>query len=191
MKYFKAFIGVLLSCPFWGVVLLLQLPIYVLGWVLVPLAVLFKAYEEREGKWHFTWPFMYIWDNWEDGIAAGRQYYDAGPLWKQIIYWSCQRNPINNMRAVPIFSVKINPKKIKWVGGPYELAQQYDKPPRDVEWFFCWQFPYSNLWVQFRFLRKLLRLWVGWKLYPSDESRSDFGYRSRGADCGIRLKVIG
>lgn len=190
------------------------IPMIVFGWVLIPIMALLGRYEFRASKyfyinngevpkkilaWHDKW--MWPWGNEEDGIAAGRQYQDAGATWKQIIYWSALRNPVNNLRFVPLLSVKIDPEKIGYVGrvkgfdaveSPRDNERRYildyfDKPC--PQWFLCWQGAYSNFYWQFTVNRKLYRFWIGWKIFPTDI----YGvttYRKPGAGFAAQLKVV-
>lgn len=199
---FRILIAILCALITWPLIGPIQTLIYILGWITVPIAVLAGAYKSvpRPGlidgngqprvDHHFTWPFMYVWDNWEDGIAAGRQYYDAGPVWKQIIYWTCIRNPANNMRTTPIISCKIKPERVGYVGGPHAIAQQFDKRPATSEWFFAWCGVYTGLWLQFGMAGSIYRFWVGWKIFPGDVTRTNFGYRERGAGFTMQLKRV-
>lgn len=181
--------AILISPVMWTAMGLITIPLYLLGWILVPLAAAFEAYDWEEAKsiygediirYHFTWPFMCLWDNWEDGCLAGKQYKDFKNKFLQIVYWSCVRNPVNNLRTVPYLSCKIDPSKIgfKWLG----------KKPMS---FFCWQFPYTVFYSEFNIINCRLRFWIGWKIQPSDKTRStDFGYRSKGAGYTCQLKVL-
>lgn len=211
----------LYSIPLWlAFTFLIYVPLIILGWILIPLAVWFEAYEETsplgqepndisKWKWHFTWPIMWLWDNWEDGIAAGRQYKDCGSLGKQIIYWSCQRNPVNNLRITPWLSCKINPEKVKFIGNftvdhsafrfvPYsncELDRYFAEEEvrlfdtKIPQWFFAWHGIYSNFYWQFKLKGKLRRFWIGWKIMPKDIYGVST-YRSRGSGFALQWKVI-
>ena len=105
--------------PFLILVQLLRFVFIVAGVFLVPIATFAKAYHKRKSKYldreilAWTWGFMWPWDNEEDGIVAGLEYPDK-PLWFRIIYWSARRNPANNLRYIKPFSVKIDPKKVKF-----------------------------------------------------------------------------
>ncbi len=180
------------AIPTWVLMTALYVVLILVGWVVVPLVVLCAAYATTDGKsFHFTWPLMWLWDNYEDGIAAGRQYKDCGALWKQIIYWSCIRNPVNNLRIAKYLSCKIDPKKIGYKGGPHNHPLRFDKKPPSEEWFFAWQGIYTCLWWQFGFRGKIRRLWLGWKLYPEDiYGLSENSYRKHGAGFALQFKVI-
>lgn len=181
-------VAVLISPFMWAAMGLITIPLYLLGWVLVPLAAALKAYKfedtisiygESVRHCHFTWPFMYLWDNWEDSALAGKQYKDFKNDFLQIVYWSCVRNPVNNLRTVPYLSCKIDPSKIrfKWFG---------EKPMS----FFCWQFPYTVYYSESNIFKHRLRFWIGWKIQPSDKTRTEFGYRSKGAGYTCQIKVL-
>lgn len=182
-------VAVLISPFTWFTMGLITIPLYLLGWVLVPLAAALKAYRfedtvsiygESVRHCHFTWPFMYIWDNWEDGCLDGKEYKDFKNDFLQIVYWSCWRNPVNNLRTVPYLSCKLDPDKIE-----FYWFNDY-KPVRN----FCWQFPYTVLYYEFTIYKYNLRLWVGWKINPLDTIRTDFGYRGRGAGFTCQIKVL-
>lgn len=199
----------LYSIPLWlSFAVLILIPSIILGWLLIPIAVLCKAYytmivvdenmNKLSEKTHFTWSFMHIWDNWEDGIAAGRKYKDWGVLWKQIIWWSCVRNPANNLRIVPYLSCKINPLKVCFIGSfgnygcgptlvePSKWAKYDTKVP---QWFFAWQGLYSNFYWQFWWGSQLKRFWIGHKVMPADI----FGvspYRQPGAGFALQFKTV-
>lgn len=181
-------IRLIYAIPTWILFTGLYIILILAGWLAVPIAVVFKAYRETVGKHHFTWPIMYIWDNYEDGIAAGRQYKDYGALWKQIIYWSCLRNPVNNLRIVPILSCQIEPSKVRFVGS-FTGQDIYKYDTKIPHWFFAWQGLYSNLYIHFMLGGKLRRLWIGWKIFPTDI----YGvtpYRAKGAGFALQFKVV-
>lgn len=162
---------------YFAFIFLIFIPLLLLGYILIPITALFGAYywvidEEKEDKGedpdvaHFTWKFMKLWDNWEDGIA-NTTYKEYDSDFKQIIYWSCFRNPVNNLRIMPLLSFKIDSDKVQYVGSK-DLANLYDRKPPEVEWFFAWHGFYSNIWIQFKMFGKVYRFWQGWKIFPQD-----------------------
>jgi hypothetical protein len=168
--------SILISLLTWPLFALVQIPLYILGWILVPIAAALKAHTKTpvdglDGNgqprvdYHFTWKFMYVWDNWEDGICAGRQYLDLPGEFLQIVYWSCVRNPINNTRVAPILSCTIDPKRVKYIGSR-GWPQEYDKKPASSEYFYAWCGVYANLWWQFKVRGSVYRLWIGHKIMP-------------------------
>jgi hypothetical protein len=175
----------------------------IIGWILVPIAATFKAYKkvhEPDGwgvpkdKYHFTWMLLWPWDNWEDGIAdISLDQEDS--LWWRIVYWSCIRNPVNNLRLVPFLSVKIKPEKVNWVGSygngnfintPAE-TRSYDTKTK--QWFFCWHGFYSNFYWQFNLFGQLMRFWIGWKILPKDVYGVE-PYRKSGAGFAMQFKRV-
>lgn len=189
MLRLKAFLLFLVSLFFiWPLfALVFHLPLIVLGWVLVPLAALCRAYEAYQGadgvgtprtQYRFTWRFMWLWDNDEDGIAndtyAPSKWFDS-MFWK-IVYWSCIRNPVNNFRFAKYVSCIIDPNKIWFVGSLGDVKENrlmlsvlstYDTYV--PQWFFIWQGMYTGLFIHFVSPSgHLWRFWVGWKLVPLD-----------------------
>ena len=173
-----------------------MLPLTIVGWIVVPIAAGLGRYEmtidenkarknEKPQVYHFTDKFMFIWDNYEDGIANS-MYYEAPNMFLQIIYWSLIRNPTNNMR-ISKFSCKIDPVRIKYIGSETNIYEYDTKKP---QWFIAWQGPYSNLFVQFKMFGGLWRFWIGTaKIYPTDI----YGvteYRKRGAGGVTQFKRI-
>ena len=172
----------------------IRLLLVAVGWVLVPVAVVFKAYRWNartpKPKAHFTWRFMWLWDNYEDGIHNDT-YWKAPNDALQIIYWSCLRNPANNMRQVPYLSFLIDPKKVSWVGGPHRNALLFDLKPAQAEWFFAWHGFYTGFWCQFRMPidGRVWRFWAGWKVFPHD-IHGVTGHRINGAGFTTQFKAL-
>jgi hypothetical protein len=183
---------------------------------MVPLAALCGAYVKTDDNlykpadgpiYHFTWPIMFIWDNFEDGIA-NKNYYVAPNMFLQIVYWSCLRNPANNLRIVPYLSLMINRDKVHFIGSlgnsdyfrkmifskniapnmAYDILHDYDT--EIPHWFFAWQGIYSNFYWHFHLFGKLRRFWIGWKIYPTDIVGGPYGYRDKGAGFALQFKVV-
>lgn len=177
----------------------------VAGWFVVPLAAACKAYEEKMDQdgvgnprveYHFTWKWMFPWDNFEDGIANDT-YVKYDSMFMKIVYWSAIRNPANNLRIVPYLSLDIDPAKVKWTGGPHGLPTSYDLKPPAKEWFIAWCGLYSGIWIQRTFLPSWVpliggfrRFWLGWKIFPSDVYGVT-GHRVHGAGFATQYKRLG
>lgn len=159
--------------PIWIFVISLRLVFILAGLVLIPLAVLLKAYENRESKIFkgkiipaWKWKFMYPWGNEEDGIVAGLEYLDK-PEWFRIIYWSARRNPANNLRFMPFFSCKIDKEKVDYILRktvqvfPPPITKEYLEQAEEVPplTYLCWQgIWYSNFRKEFKL--KFKHPWV-------------------------------
>ena len=185
--------------PTWALFLALRTVAIVLGWLLVPIAAAARAYEPYNAPhWHegtrvqyrFTWPFMWLWDNEEDGIAD-RTYWDAPNMFLAIVYWSALRNPANNLRYVPWLSVLIDSSKVKYIGSLPKTAslKDYDKDELTF-WSLTWQGVYSNIRVHFKMGSKIYRFWLGWKIYPEDKVYPVTGHRATGAGFATQFKRI-
>lgn len=199
-----------ISVPTWLMFVCLRTIMIMIGWVLVPIAVWFGEYHNRKSRYYdkevlsFTWPWMFPWGNEEDGIGAGVQYRDMGSLDKQIIYWSCLRNPVNNLRFVRWLSCDIDPERVRFTGtfGEYLSQGMFEgvlgKPPslqisqydtKVPQWFIAWCGVYSCWYWQFMLFGKLRRLWIGWKIYPTDVMGVT-SYRLYGAGFATQFKVV-
>lgn len=187
----------------WILFSILRTACILLGFFTIPVAVLFKAYKMRESKVYkgkivraFTWPFMWIWGNEEEGIGW---YGEATwPIWRKILYSECVRNPANNLRFVPGLSVKIDPSKVKWIGSlgnkddnlSEEVVKKYDSDA-EVFWSLTWQGLYSNIRVHFNYKGKRYRFWLGWKIYPQDiYGLPEWSHRKASAGFATQLKRI-
>jgi hypothetical protein len=199
--------------PMWALgPVLVRSIVIALGWVVVPIAAMAKAYYKTAGwngdgtsKWiyRFTWGWMKPWDNWDDGIANDT-YVHFKSMFMKIIYWSCARNPANGLRTMPLISVKLDPSRIRFVGsfgswGTIDEATVRKYDTKIPHWFLCWQGPYSNLYIHWEMFGNLYRFWIGWKIYPADiyggnypadYPNGRFGYRSKGAGPVIQLKRV-
>lgn len=189
--------------PLWILFLLFRTFMILLGWVLVPIAVLFGAYAERVSpitgrtRLQFTWKLLWVFSNEEDGIINRemQDYFKSDKL--QILYWTCARNPFNNIRYVPYLSCKIIPERVQFVGSfgdsednlSLEHLRQYDT--HTVQWFLCWQGLYSNIFWQFYLFGVLKRFWIGWKIMPFDVyGVPDTSHRIHGAGFATQFKSV-
>jgi len=185
--------------PVWIAFLAFRTFMILLGWLLVPLAVWAKAYKPYTGQdgvgnkrlqYRFTWWFMYPWDNNEDGIAD-RTYFNHKSFMLQVIHWSCIRNPANNLRYLPLLSVKIRKEKIGYIGSlPKNVPIQKYSLRQQPCWYLCWHGLYSCLRIQFKLPGgNIKRFWIGWKLYPEDSIYEVAGHRVNGAGFATQFKT--
>jgi hypothetical protein len=206
-----------LAFPCWIIYqIFIFIPLMLLGWVMVPIATACGAYKKVQDKdgagnprdeYHFTWRVMFIWDNVEDGIYNDT-YWKAPNTFLQIVYWSCLRNPVNNLRVSPTLSCQIDAPKVRfvgsitnktWYGKAYPATPNIDWEQRTrtydtkiPQWFFAWQtIWHSNFYWQFNALGKLWRFWLGnAKIYPTDIYGGPYGYRERGAGPVAQFKRV-
>lgn len=193
------------AIPSWILFLLVRTLFIILGWVLIPIAVICRAYaiigvtNHGGDKWGFTWKFMdALYGNKEDGIAEGWQYWDTGAVWSQIIYWSAARNPTAGFRWTPFLSCKIDPTKVRFRGSfggsdtPMSQLMQMGFEKYDTKvphWFFAWHGLYSNYYYQFKAFNRLWRFWIGWKIQPHDVNGVS-KYRKNGAGFATQFKRV-
>jgi len=191
--------------------LLLRTVCILAGLVIVPLAVLFKAYTTRKSKYYdrdvraFTWKYIWLWGNEEEGIG----WYDTIRIdfklfkWEfkktivlkslsaKIIYSECMRNPANNLRYVPYLSLKIEPSKVQFKGSPkFEDLEDYDRDEKDFS-YFAWQGLYSCIRWQGKVLGSRRRFWLGFKLYPGDvNGLPEWSHRNVSAGFATQFKKL-
>jgi hypothetical protein len=187
-------IAILISPLMWAAFIATTGPLYVLGAILVPLAVYFKAWKTVKSKYYdyyvtvWSWPFMAPFTNWEDGVFSYNYLLKYQAAQKAALYWYF-RNPIDGLRWMPIFSCKIDPSKVRYIGSLPKGADPFQYELKENNWFFAFCGLYSNLWVQFYISGVLYRFWIGWKIYPGDI----YGvtpYRKNGAGFALQLKAV-
>jgi hypothetical protein len=158
--------------------LFIRIPLIILGYITVPLALLFQAYRLEKSKYNgqfiyvFTWDWMLPWQNQENGFYYNG-YFDHGFILTSL-RWTLIRNPVNGLREVKYLSCLIDPKRVRFMGTfgdsdqkylPKEEVMKYDtKVPH---WFLCWHGLYSCIYWQVNIFG-LRRLWIGWKIRPND-----------------------
>lgn len=177
MMYLRILLGVIV----WLLYIVCFVPLLIIGWILIPIAAAFGAYKgSPPGIYHFTWPFMYIWDNEEDGVA-NNSYSGYVDMFMRIVSWSCVRNPVNNLRTLTgsPFSCKIAPERVDFIGSfgnnedaimPARIANiwLYDNPARIMpQWFLAWQGLYLCWYWVFKIRGKLYRVIIGYNIYPT------------------------
>lgn len=186
-------IMMILSPFIWLLYLLATLPLYLLGFILIPIATFSGAYETRKSNYYnydiiaWSWPFMYIYGNEEEGIYSGMGLHDTGAFKSQVIYWTMIRNPINNLRFIRPFSLLIDKDKVKYIGSEADI-HQYDTPK--AQWWFIHQGLYSGYWNQFYLKGKLMRFWIGWAIYPTDTLNGPSTYQKYGTMFTIQFKAV-
>lgn len=146
--------------------LLIFMPLLILGTPVAAVTLLFapiitvpsRIFPETP-RLAFKWAWLDAWvGNWEDGLCP--QWWDercTGSAWSKRIRWFI-RNPVTNLRFMPIISTKPDPLGIQWIG--------IDHQPQDGEAgnYFCWQGVYSG----FRWQGTKHGVWFGYKVTPSD-----------------------
>lgn len=122
-----------------------------------------------KGRW-LTW----IWSNSEDGVTGAQWYRELHADWwesKQALMWSAFRNPTNNMRFIPLVNPHIVPSRIHYVGA-FD-AEQQARETGAFTWSLTWQGVFAGLRLVVPVRGRLVRIWAGWKLRPSDRSGID------------------
>ena len=189
--------------PIWVLASPIKLVVIVLGFITVPIVVLAGAYEMTEvrpeghpkypdgDKYNFTWKWMQPWDNFEDGIACLNKNPYPDNMFMRICYWSCWRNPANGLRTTPVYSFRVDPKKVNFVGS-LPVNQYLKYKGRFPHWYFCWHGPYTCFFWQFKLGEDhMRRLWIGWKLIPQDiNGVKEDNYRYLGVAFTAQFKQI-
>jgi hypothetical protein len=156
--------------------------LYLLGWILIPLAAVCKAYtQDSSGLYHFTWPFMAIYDNKSDGIACNDYWPTVTNMFKRIWLWSAVRNPLASITMIPYIHCAIDPLKVRWIGsitnypevsvkpGCVALSQETLKYNQKVPcWYVARQGLFSCIYWQFNWRGGLWLFWAGAKIKPTD-----------------------
>lgn len=189
---------ILLSVPVWLVrIILIFLPLAILGFIVIPLAICAGSYRMRLSHYftrevlQFPW-WASLWSNAEDGVDGLRGGDPAQTWWaektkgwptaKRIFIWSALRNPVNNLRYVPLLTPKFRPSRI------YSIGLDHEMQDGEGGWYFAWQGIYSCL----RYETAHFRFWIGWCFKPEDSKGIEAtDTRLPRADFKLQLKRIG
>jgi hypothetical protein len=191
---------VLLSVPVWLLRIGIFLPLAIVGIPLVYLLSRLHWCEPRYSKkfdrtvlqWRTRWLFG-LYNNLEDGVD-GLRGSDPAQLWwhektaayspqQRIFVWAAFRNPVDNLRFVPVLNPKLVPSKVRSIGMYHEPAKG------EGGWYYAWLAgsPYSCI----RYETKTRRFWLGWKIRPEDRNGLKPGdARAIRCDFAIQFKRI-
>lgn len=189
---------ILLAVLTWPLLFLFRILLIFLGWLMVPIALLFRAYDsyptEKENVndeyriYYWTWKIMAPWQNHTDGFYC-TNYFNYGFFFTSLI-WSCLRNPTNGLRRLKYYSAMPDPKKIELIGS-YSKDELYKYKQRTPHYWLIRQNIYVSFFWQFTIFKKLFRIWLGHKIDPRDlEGRYLTDYRSEGASFVTQFKPI-
>lgn len=199
----------------WALFLVLRTAFITMGFVMVPAGVL-SGVEYRESKIYpgrqvlaFKHKMFWLWGNEEEGIGWYDRIGILNNSWLnltinlkhpvlKILYSEIIRNPANNLRFVPVLSVKIDPARVRFIGSfgdladnfTPDLAKRYDSDD-ETFWLFAWCGWYSNIRFHFDMFGKRRRLWLGWKVYAHDSyGIPDWDHRKASAGFATQFKRI-
>lgn len=169
------------ALPLWLWNLFAQIPLILLGLVLVAAGVYFRLYVYRGPKLAWSPGFMWLWGNDENGIDGAYGSLPTGwpktmwPKWRQIFVWSALRNSVGNARWTRAFGMTVDPFKVQlfrfaspsdaWLKeGPYLVRQGWR-----YELKFCWS-PTQPDWHKRRYF------WIGYRIAQQTAVTSGVGF---------------
>lgn len=185
MKTFLIAIWGLLSFVLVEVVVFL--PIYLLGLVLMPALCNWAPIEKRESRLNpgveieaFRWAWAQaLFGNWEDGLSPtwwNDYNLVPAPTAASRFTWFL-RNPVNNMRFWPWISTRPAPARVGFIGMDHIPAAG------EPGWFLCWQ----GLAVGCRWQCASWGIWAGWAVSPSDRLGMPNDWRAAGYSVVLQL----
>jgi hypothetical protein len=135
--------------------------------------------QKRILVWKSRW--MLLFGNEEDGVG-GPSWWDArikGELsWKEVFLWSAWRNPVNNLRFVPVIHPVPDPQRVGYAGNSLDPsadlnARRYEGSDRRTPfWCYAWQGVFAGFWIIWPFAStRHFRFRLGWKILPRDAVR--------------------
>lgn len=137
----------------------------------------------------WAWP----WSNDEDGVLGDGAFSAANrelPAWQRAFIWSALRNPVNNLRFVFPFGIRINPDSIRFMGNSLDVATDLaDGKLKRILWSYVWQGIFAGFDLVIRLPRKhALHIRGGYKLMGRDK----FGVPAedyRSVSCGTAAQI--
>lgn len=194
----KFALTIVVSVVMWVLALVSLAVMWVIGWPICAALVYSGRMVNRKlpafGRTLLAWgpKWAYPWGNDEDGIDGLRGGSPDNYWWRdktedvslewRILWWSCWRNPVNNLRFVRPFGFVIDPDMIEFRGNSVDPRASYALERRNW-WAFTWHGIYAGLWVIYRGYK----FRIGWNILPKDrDGMSEDDYRSKGA--GFKLQ---
>jgi hypothetical protein len=167
----------LLYLPAWltAYYALVWLPLYAMGWALIPMASALGAYaKDSQGHYQFTWKIMEIYNNDSDGITCEDKNPDGSyvfwpeqtSLYSRIWRWSAMRNPLAKITMIPWIHCAINPSEVRFKGSSSTFTSyELNSTPC---WYVAWDGLFVCFYLQFKSNNSLKLLWIGAKIKPTD-----------------------
>jgi len=158
---------------------LLTLPLTILGFVVVPVAIYRGRWQISpiNGRTIYTAPrWLWLWGNDEDGYDP-QWYREANPTWgplRRMYTWAALRNSVNNLRFVKLLNPPPVPSRVKFAAINHNAT-------------LVWQGAFSRIiWTT-----RTHWYGAGWKYDPGDANGvSDTDWRRFGVGFGIRRKEL-
>ena len=184
----------------WLLCLAIDLPLWLVGFPICYVLARREAWVLRPSKyfagrtvtaWGPRW--AELWGNWEDGVVGPqwwKQQHPDRPDWWLAFVWSAWRNPTNNLRFVPVLTVKIDPARIRYRGNSDDPARNgLDR--KSIEWSYTWHGVYSGLAWRWQITASHhASVRIGWKLLPKDRNGvAAEDYRSIRCPFGLQLHL--
>lgn len=139
----------------WIIAIIIRLPLFILGLVLVPIGLLFKVEDSAKAKrftehntdrywWHVGLPkWLWLWSNDRDGARGDKRgWWDANTTvgenadsFAAMFWWLAIRNPVNNMRFHPWFAADLFEADVELLAGQYHVDD--DDDGSGLGWQFC------------------------------------------------------
>jgi hypothetical protein len=159
----------------WLIYIVLDLVLIVVGMPLVAIAAYLRKFGVRWSTQYkdrviqgWTWRWMWLWGNEEDGVTGPVWYFERTPTWssfKRTFMWSAVRNPVNNLRFVPLLNPLVVAAKVNYRGNTRDVNEAGKLLPDRFWWSYTWQDIYSGLRVSY----KGWALYLGYKITPQDQ----------------------
>lgn len=162
------------------------MPLYLIGAIFFPVAYYFVPLTQGDSRLYpgkkcvnFASPLIDAWlGNWEDGLCPAWWQEAKGSDGLRAMWSWFLRNPVTNLRFMPVVSFKPDPSKVGHIGA--------DVMPEDGQpgWFLAWH----GLYAGFRWQTKSWGVWFGWKVHPEDaQGFKENDYRQWGVGTSAQI----
>lgn len=140
--------------------------------------------------WRPRW--AWLWGNEEDGVTGPDWWAEQNadkPIERRAFIWSALRNPVNNLRFVPVIHPVIDPSRIRFIGNDDDPP--YGTGEKRLQWAFTWQGIFSGFALRWQATAKRhFSVRVGWKLLPRDRfGLEDSDYRKVRCPFGVQVHL--
>lgn len=167
----------------WSAAVLLRLPLFLLGLILVPIGLMFPIEDRKSIRpfsehnthrnwWHVGLPkWLWLWSNDRDGAKGDKRgWWDLNcPTgnsddFKSRFVWMAIRNPVNNMRFTPGFAINMFDTEVELIAGKEYVDDDDDGSGLGWQFLMCRGKIFK--YYCFRWLSQPVPTWLS-KVFPS------------------------
>lgn len=165
------------ALPLWLWNLFAQIPLILVGLVLVAIGVYFRLYVYRGTQLAWSTRLLWLWGNDENGIDGAYGSLPQGwpktvwPKWRQVFVWSALRNSVGNARWTRAFGMTVDPYRRQFLWPlikPGVVVRVIEPEYQKTGMYFVrqgWRYELKLCWnIRQPDVYKRRYFWIGWRI---------------------------